>query len=202
MVIVINPKENSERENYKLLIGSIIPRPIALVTTVSKEGILNAAPFSYFNIVSSNPPMVSLAIQRKEGKRKDTARNIYENKQFVIHIVDEDNLEKVNKSAANLPSNESEVDFVKFTQVESVTVSVPGIKQSKIRMECQLVQAIPLGEKGEAGDLFIGEVTLFHIDESVYENGYINPRKLNAISRLAGSDYATIGGIITMERPK
>ena len=126
----------SERENYKFLIGSIIPRPIAFVTTMSKDGILNGAPFSYFNIVSSNPPMISLAIQRSEGKQKDTARNIIESKEFVIHIVDEQNVEKINQTAASLPPDQSEIELAKLTPVESVKISVPGVKEAKIRMEC------------------------------------------------------------------
>jgi flavin reductase (DIM6/NTAB) family NADH-FMN oxidoreductase RutF len=91
-LLSIDPASLSERDNYKFLIGSIIPRPIAFVTTLSKDGILNGAPFSYFNIVSSNPPMISLSIQRREGQQKDTARNIIDSKDFVIHIVDEQNV--------------------------------------------------------------------------------------------------------------
>lgn len=200
-MISIDPKQNSERDNYKLLIGSIIPRPIAFVTTQSEHGKLNGAPFSYFNIVSSNPPMVSLAIQRNEGRVKDTAQNIYNNQQFVIHIVDDQNLEQVNATAATLSPDESEIELVNFTPVPSVSIAVPGIQESKVRMECQLVQAIPLGNEKVTGDLFIGEIKQFHIAESIYENGKINARGLNAISRLAGADYATIGDILTIERP-
>lgn len=89
-MLSFHPENQTERENYKLLIGSIIPRPIAFVSTVSNEGTVNGAPFSYFNIVSSNPPLISLAIQRnKNGELKDTARNILTKKEFVVHIVDE-----------------------------------------------------------------------------------------------------------------
>lgn len=201
-MISIDPKNNSERDNYKLMIGSIIPRPIAFVTTQSKEGVLNGAPFSYFNIVSSNPPMISLSVARNEGNLKDTARNIYDNQQFVVHIVDDQNLERVNATAATLPPSESEIELVQFTPVESSQVEVPGVKESKIRMECALMQAVPLGEGEVTGDLFIAKILQFHIDESIYENGRIDPRGLNAISRLAGWDYATIGDITTIERPK
>ena len=135
----------TERENYKFLIGSVIPRPIAFVTTISKDGILNGAPFSYFNIVSSNPPMISLAIQRSEGKHKDTARNILQSKEFVIHIVDEQNVEKINKTAASLPPEQSEIELAGLTPVESVKISVPGVKEAKIRMECALEHSLELG---------------------------------------------------------
>lgn len=201
-MIEIDPKQNSERDNYKLLIGSIIPRPIAFVTTLSEEGIINGAPFSYFNIVSSNPPMISLAIQRPSGRLKDTARHIYHNHQFVVHIVDDTNVAKINETAASLPVTESEIELVNLTIEQSKCVSVPGVQEAKIRMECKLVQAIPLGSEEHRTDLFIGEIVQFHIDETIYTEGRIDPRGLNAVSRLAGSDYATIGSIFTIERPE
>ncbi|MEK4290784.1 flavin reductase family protein [Paenibacillus sp. FSL P4-0502] len=201
-MISIDPKHNSERENYKLLIGTIIPRPIAFVTTQSEEGLLNGAPFSYFNIVSSNPPMVSLAIQRPTGRLKDTARNIYDNQQFVVHIVDEENVAKINQTAATLPASESEIELANLTPIQSTSVAVPGVLEAKVRMECKLVQAIPLGGEEPGSDLFIGEIVQFHIDESIYQEGHIDPRVLNAVSRLAGNNYATLGEIFTIDRPE
>ncbi|MGK7377180.1 flavin reductase family protein [Planococcus sp. 1R117A] len=201
-MIPINPKQNTERDNYKLMIGSIIPRPIAFVTTQSESGVVNGAPFSYFTIVSSNPPMVSVAIQRPTGEQKDTARNIYENGEFVVHIVDRDNVTKINETAASLPPEDSEVDMANLTLVPSTEISVPGVRESKVRMECRLVQAVPLGGEGPGSDLFIGEVVQFHVDEAIYENGRIDPRGLDAVSRLAGANYAAIGEIFSIERPK
>ncbi|MEK3739089.1 flavin reductase family protein [Paenibacillus sp. FSL H7-0941] len=201
-MISIDPKHNSERENYKLLIGTIIPRPIAFVTTQSEEGLLNGAPFSYFNIVSSNPPMVSLAIQRPAGRLKDTARNIYDNQQFVVHIVDEENVAKINQTAATLPASESEIELANLTPIQSTSVAVPGVLEAKVRMECKLVQAIPLGGEEPGSDLFIGEIVQFHIDELIYQEGHIDPRVLNAVSRLAGNNYATLGEIFTIDRPE
>ncbi|NRD79070.1 flavin reductase family protein [Bacillus sp. BRMEA1] len=202
-MLTIDPSQQSERDNYKLLIGSIIPRPIAFVTSMSKAGVLNGAPFSYFNIVSANPPLISLAIQRSGGKQKDTARNIYELKEFVVHIVDEDHVEKVNMTAANLPSDQSEIEWADFTPAESVKIAVPGVKEAKIRMECKLEHGMELGgTDGPACDLIIGKVVQFHILDEIYENGRIDPRKLAAVSRLAGNDYAKIGEIFEIERPK
>ncbi|WP_066401265.1 flavin reductase family protein [Neobacillus mesonae] len=202
-MLSIDPKSMSERENYKFLIGSIIPRPIAFVTSISEDGVLNGAPFSYFNIVSSNPPLISLSIQRSAGRQKDTARNIIESKEFVVHIVDEQNVEKINKTAANLPPNESEIDLANLTPVQSVKISVPGVKEAKIRMECSLEQSIELGGLDTPGcDLIIGKVVQFHIERDIYENGRIDPRGLAAVSRLAGINYAKIGEIFEMDRPK
>ncbi|MGN7402472.1 flavin reductase family protein [Cytobacillus praedii] len=199
----IDPDFMSERENYKFLIGSIIPRPIAFVTTMSKDGVLNGAPFSYFNIVSSNPPMISLSIQRSNGNMKDTARNILESKEFVIHIVDEENVEKINQTSASLPSEQSEVEAADLTPVQSMRISVPGVKESKIRMECILEQSLELGGTDTPGcDMVIGRVVQFHIEDGIYEKGRIDPMGLAAISRLAGQSYAKIGEIFEIERPK
>ncbi len=201
-LLSIDPASLSERENYKFLIGSIIPRPIAFVTSISKDGVLNGAPFSYFNIVSSNPPMISLSIQRSAGGQKDTARNITESKQFVVHIVDEHNVEKINKTAAGLPPNQSEIELAHLTPVDSVKISVPGVKEAKIRMECSLEHSLELGGLDMPGcDLIIGKVVQFHIDNDIYEKGRIDPRGLAAVSRLAGNNYAKIGEIFEIERP-
>lgn len=202
-VISINPATISERDNYKLLIGSIIPRPIAFVTTKSENGVVNGAPFSYFNIVTSNPPMISLSIQRSEGKQKDTAKNILKNGEFVVHIVNEDNVEKINKTAATLPSNQSELEVAGLTTVESVKVSVPGVKEAKVRMECVLEQSLELGGVNSPScDFIIGRIVQFHIEDDIYEKGKIDPRGLAAVSRLAGASYAKIAETFEIERPK
>lgn len=201
-MIKILPNSISERDNYKLLIGSVIPRPIAFVTSQSEKKIVNAAPFSFFNIVSSNPPMLSVSIQRKAGEMKDTARNIKATKQFVLHIVDDATVTEINKTAANLPADESEIELTNLTLVPSSEIDVPAIQESKIRFECELVQAIELGDGDNIGcDLIIGRILAYHFNEAVYMEGKIDPHTLNAISRLAGNDYARIGDIFTIERP-
>ncbi|MEK5176149.1 flavin reductase family protein [Heyndrickxia sp. FSL W8-0496] len=202
-MLSIDPSLNTERENYKLLIGSIIPRPIAFVTSLSDNGTLNGAPFSYFNIVSSNPPMISLSIQRSGGKQKDTARNIIHSKEFVVHIVDEQNVEKVNLTAASLPPNQSEIKLAELTLVDSEKLKVPGVNESKVRMECTLEHSLEIGENGLIGcDLIIGKIVHFHIDEEIYEDGRINQAGLAAVSRLAGTNYSKIGEVFSIERPK
>lgn len=200
---MIFPETQTERENYKLLIGSIIPRPIALITTLSREGVLNAAPFSYFNIVTADPPMISVSIQRKNGAYKDTARNMIQSGEFVVHIADEDYLEAMNKTAASLPPDASEADFANLKQVKSEKIRVPGIAEAKIRMECVLEHAVTLGGAASslACDLMIGKVVCFHIADELYEDGRIDAGKLRPISRLAGSDYAALGEIFAMQRP-
>lgn len=201
-MISIDPQANSARDNYKLLIGSIIPRPIAFVTSLSEDGVLNGAPFSFFNIVSSNPPLLSISVQRSGGRMKDTARHIQFRKQFVVHIVDEHNVELVNRTAASLPAEQSEVEYAGMTPVPSMKIDVPGVKEAKIRMECLLEQSIELtGSDSPGCDLIIGRVVQFHIDSSIYEDGKIDPLSLKAVSRLAGDSYARLGELFTLERP-
>ncbi|AFH59518.1 flavin reductase family protein [Paenibacillus caseinilyticus] len=203
-MISIDPQQQSDRENYKLLIGSIVPRPIALVTTLSQEGVLNAAPFSYFNIVASQPPLVSVSVQRKQGERKDTARNAADTGSFVIHITDESIVEKANKTAAALPPGESEVERAGLTPVASDAIPVPGLQEARIRMECVLEQAIELGGTGgvPACDLLIGRIVRFHLDEELYDRGHIDPEKLQPVARMAGNFYSRLGTLFELERPE
>lgn len=202
-MISIDPASNGVKDNYKLLIGSIVPRPIAFVTTKTENGTLNGAPFSYFNIVSANPPMVSLAIQRTGEKQKDTARNAIQLKEFVVHIVDESNVAKINETAAMLPAEESEIELAGLTPVASTKISVPGVREAGVRMECVLEHAFELGgEDTPSSDLLIGRIVLFHFEEQIYKNGKIDYGELKAVSRLAGADYAKVGEIFTLERPK
>jgi len=198
----IRPEVLSQKENYKLLIGSIIPRPIALVTTESDDNVLNIAPFSFFNVVSSYPPILSLAVQRVNGEMKDTARNIVQNKEAVVHIVDTDNVRDANQTAALLSHEESELERTNFETVDSVEVSVKGLKQSKVRFEVVLYDDIVIEKDGQPiSDLLLLEVKYYHFDERIYNDGYINKEELNAVSRLAGNDYAEIGHTFTIERP-
>ncbi|MCJ1748512.1 flavin reductase family protein [Mammaliicoccus sciuri] len=198
----IRPEVLSQKENYKLLIGSIIPRPIALVTTESDDNVLNIAPFSFFNVVSSDPPILSIAVQRVNGEMKDTARNIIQNKEAVVHIVDTDNVRDANQTAAMLSHEESELERTNFETVDSVEVSVKGLKQSKVRFEAVLYDDIVIEKDGQPiSDLLLLEVKYYHFDERIYDDGYINKEELKAVSRLAGNDYAEIGHTFTIERP-
>ncbi|MDN4068401.1 flavin reductase family protein [Paenibacillus vini] len=203
-MLSIDPNLQSERDNYKLLTGSIIPRPVAFVTTLSGTGVLNAAPFSYFNIVTADPPMISVSVQSKQGLPKDTARNAMELGAFVVHISDESNIEQINETAAALPPDESEIALAGLTPVPSESIPVPGVAEAKVRMECVLERAIQLGGTAEqpAADLLIGRVVRFHIAESVYEGGRITAAELKAVSRLAGNDYAGVGPVFSIRRPE
>ena len=203
-MLSIKPEELSERENYKFLTGSIIPRPIALVTTMTEKGTVNAAPFSFFNIVSSNPPMISISVQRKNGILKDTSINAMKKGEFVVHITDEANIVDVNETAAELGPEESEIERTTFTLTDSEMVEVPGLKEAKVRLECRLEQTIPLGgsEGYPSCDLLIGRIVRYHIDEGIYDQGRVDPERLKPVARLAGHFYTKLGERFELERPK
>lgn len=198
----LDPKDLTQRENYKLLIGSIIPRPVAVVSTQSADGIVNIAPFIFFNIVSSEPVILSLAIQRKEGELKDTARNLLATKEAVVHILDQTNVQEANKTAALLPADQSELTVSGFTTTASKTIAVPGLNEASVRLETILHQHVPIKKDQQTtADLLLLEVVGYQIAEDVYQDGKIDPRALQAVSRLAGNSYATIGEIFDIKRP-
>ncbi|WP_096199638.1 flavin reductase family protein [Bacillus sp. FJAT-45350] len=201
----IDARSLTRAENYKLLIGSVVPRPIAFVTSQNRDGIINGAPFSFFNIVTAEPPLISISVGRKPtGEKKDTSANIDELKEFVVHIVDETNVNGINQSSANYPSGKSEIEDIGFTQIPSEVVGVPSIKESKLRLECKLHQTIPLGgtEDDPRTDLIIGEVVYYHIADECIVNGEIDTDLLNPLSRLGKTEYGGIGRTFSLPRPK
>jgi flavin reductase (DIM6/NTAB) family NADH-FMN oxidoreductase RutF len=196
----INPLDLDIRGKYRLLISSIVPRPIALVSTVDENNVHNVAPFSMFTGVSSNPPMLAVSIASRKGVEKDTARNIRRTKDFVVNIVDEALAEKMNLTSAYLPPEESEFEFANLTPVESVKVRSPRVKEAPVCMECSLVESIRVGKS--PNDLVIGEVLLFHVADELLEGHVVNIEKLKPVGRLGEFLYCNVRDIFEMLRPK
>ncbi|MEW4428807.1 flavin reductase family protein [Paenibacillus pabuli] len=202
----LNPNDLTSRDNYKLMSGSVVPRPIAFVTTLSEDGnVVNAAPFSFFNVVSSDPPLLSISINRKDGVMKDTARNVIAGQELVVHICDESIVNEMNETAALLEPHESELERTSLTTVPSSVVAVPGIQEALIRMECRLYQHIPVSndEGKPVTDLLLVRIVQYHFNEKVYDpaHHYILMEHLKPVSRLAGNDYAKLGERFTVVRP-
>lgn len=192
----------SDMQNYKLLSGSIIPRPIAFVTTQNLKGDINTAPFSFFNVVNHTPPMIAIAVQRTKGNRKDTSINIEQSGEFVVHITDEAIVNDVNETAAPLEYGVNELKRTSLSMIDSDLIKVPAIKEAKVRFECKLHQIVQLGNKDNGSDLIIGEIVVYHIDEEVYfEDSKIDANQLNPVARLAGNDYSLLGQTFTVNRP-
>jgi flavin reductase (DIM6/NTAB) family NADH-FMN oxidoreductase RutF len=196
--------------SYKILIGSVVPRPIAWVSTTSKSGINNLAPFSFFNAVSSAPPIIVFSAGLKSVKTedgyevgaKDTLKNIKDTSEFVVNIVSRSLVEKMNQTSANYPPEVSEFDAVGLTPVASHIVSPPRVGESLVSLECRLYQHIEFGKEAGAGNLVIGEVVCFHVDDSVYKNGHIDVDLLDPVGRLAGISYCTVKDRFDIARPK
>lgn len=188
-------------QNYKLLSGSIIPRPIAFVTTQNLKGDINAARL-VFNVVNHTPPMIAIAVQRTKGNRKDTSINIEQSGEFVVHITDEAIVNDVNETAAPLEYGVNELKRTSLSMIDSDLIKVPAIKEAKVRFECKLHQIVQLGNKDNGSDLIIGEIVVYHIDEEVYfEDSKIDANQLNPVARLAGNDYSLLGQTFTVNRP-
>ena len=190
--MIYDPAEKPFTETHKLMIGSIVPRPIAFVSTISKDGNNNVAPFSYFNGVCSNPPTVMFAPARRgwDGEEKDTLINIRDNHEFVINMVSESFAEKMVKCSTDFDPNIDEFEISGLTPESSNKVLPPRVKESKISLECKLDQIIEIGDgKAGSGFVVIGTVVLFHIDDDIYDNGHIVLDKLEPLGRLAGNWY-------------
>ncbi|MBF2348121.1 flavin reductase family protein [Listeria marthii] len=203
---IFKSAELSQKDNYKFLTGSIIPRPIAFVTTLAEDGVtVNAAPFSFFNVVSSSPAIVSIAVQRADGEQKDTARNAAFTKELNIHIVSEEFVEEMNKTAARLARDVSEIDKTNLHLEPVQDMKTPKISEAKIVLTAKLEQIIPI--KNDAGevvsDLILARIVTYDFADDVFdpEHQYSLPEKLAPVARLAGNDYAKMGEIFRIERP-
>ena len=189
-------------QNYKFLIGSILPRPIAVVSTKNEDGTDNIAPFSFFNGFSAIPMIVGFAPIRKPntGEKKDTLKNIEREKEFVVNFVTEMNADKINLCATELPYGESEFDFAGLTTLSSELVKPSRLKESPIHFECKLRDIISYGDKPGAGTLITGEVIKVHIDEKIYQDGRITTDLWKPMGRGAGNDWFKTDSIVEKNR--
>ena len=186
---------------YKLLIGSVTPRPIALVTTLGSQG-PNAAPFSFFNAIGSDPAMLMFSVGDKDGGAKDTIANILEIPEFVVHIVSDAIKEKMNICAIDYPRGVSEIAEAGFTALASTKVRPPRIAEAPVAFECRLLQRLELGRVPY--HVVIGEVVYFHYREGIVdERFHVDVGKINPIGRLAGrGGYTRITDRFEMPRLK
>jgi flavin reductase (DIM6/NTAB) family NADH-FMN oxidoreductase RutF len=198
-----DPDKQSFKDNHRLMIGSIVPRPIAFVSTKSKNGILNLAPFSYFNGVCSNPPTIMFAPARRgyDGLTKDTLNNIRDTEEFVVNIVSEEIVEPMVACATDFEKEVNEFEVSGLTPVDSVKVAPPYVKESKVSFECRLQTIVPVGEAEPGGGfVVIGNIVMFHVDDDVYRDGRIDLDALKPVGRLAGNNYSRINDVFTVVR--
>jgi flavin reductase (DIM6/NTAB) family NADH-FMN oxidoreductase RutF len=180
-------------ERYKLLIASVIPRPIALVTSQSADGVMNAAPYSFFNVLSEDPALAVLGLEAKRGsdKLKDTTRNVEATGELVINLVGHDLVGPMAACAANLPPEGDELDFAGLTPLPSKRVSVPGIAEAPIRLECKLFEMRAITPRRH---LCIAEVLALSAQEGIFdpETHHVDLSAYRPIGRLYGDSYAEL----------
>ena len=196
--MILDPRSLTASDVYRFLISAVVPRPIAFVSTVSADGVTNLAPFSYFNAVSSEPPLVAIAISDREGDPKDTLRNIREMKEFVVNVVSEPLLDAMVNTAGDWPRATSEFGPSGLTPAPSLRVRAPYVAESPLQLECRLHSEIPLGNSV----LVVGEVVLARVGDDVLTDGRVDAAKLAPVGRLGGEFYAPLGPILKRKRPR
>ncbi len=203
--MTIDPDAQDHRNIYKLMIGAIVPRPIAFVSTISPEGVLNLAPFSFFTGISANPPVICFSpmVSGRGGVpgRKDTLANIEATREFVVNIVSEDFAERMNITSAEFPPEVDEFAASGLTPVASDLVQVPRVGESRINMECSLLYVLHVSARPLGGSLVLGRVLRFHIADELIEGFRIDPDRLAAIGRMGGPTYTRTLDRFDMQRP-
>jgi flavin reductase (DIM6/NTAB) family NADH-FMN oxidoreductase RutF len=200
----IDPANLTVVENFDLQHNCVVPRPVFLVSTVSEEGVLNVAPFSYFAPVNFYPPTLCFSVMRREGRKMDTLRNIEYGRDFVASIVDETLVRPMHQSAAAYPPDVSEFTEVGLTPLKSERVKAPCVAESLISMECTLLDIIEVGKMPYTASLIIGETVLYHIKDNLFINGTVDLSQRRLIGVLGGdihvATYCCMGNVFSMTR--
>jgi len=204
----IDPSNLERRELFELVGRSISPLPVVLVSTVSPDGIYNAAPYSFVSPISYQPPRVSISFGLREGQKKDTLRNIESSHDFVLNIVDEALIGQTVKTSADYADGVDETKEVGLTSVKSEMVRSPRIREAKISMECRLVHELEIPEKIREGKglglraIVFGEIILWHISKQVWIDGKINSACPWTVGRVGPELYCRTGDVFKIEKPE
>jgi flavin reductase (DIM6/NTAB) family NADH-FMN oxidoreductase RutF len=187
-------------DGYKLFVTAIVPRPIGWISTRSRAGVRNAAPFSWFNAICADPLMVMISIGKRRGRMKDTAENIRDTGEFVVNVATADNAERMVATSADHPPEVDEFDVAGLTPLASTRVAPDRIAESPVHIECRLERMLALGE--QPIDVVIGRCLCLHVDETVIAaDGGIDARKLRPLGRLGRDEYSIVQDVIRYARP-
>ena len=190
------------QENYSLLNGGVTPRPMAWISTRSKNNIDNLAPYSFFTVASCNPPVLLYTqVTPRSGIDKDTLKNLVETEECVVNIVDASLLEKMNLTSANLDIDESEFDFADIETCPSFKVLPRAVKESPIRYECSLREVVRISDLATGGSLILLDVKCVYVRDELYENGTINQQSLKAVGKLGGDYFSLHCKSVELDRP-
>jgi len=189
------------KERHKLLNGVVVPRPIGWISTVDENGVRNLAPYSWFQIASSTPPVVMFSAGKRNGVAKDSALNAIATGGFVANIVSGDLLEAMNATSVEAAIDVDEFDYARLDATPSERIAAPRVTAAPVSLECETLHHYEIPDGGNT--VVFGRVLVAHVrDDLRDENGYIDIRKLDPIARLAGLDYATLGDVVTVPRPE
>jgi flavin reductase (DIM6/NTAB) family NADH-FMN oxidoreductase RutF len=202
-----DPADCEPRQVYKLMTGIIVPRPIALVSTVDANGVANLAPFSFFSGVGSAPPTVLFCPTLRSGsgtlhERKDTLRNVEETAEFVVNVVSSAISDAANTTAAEVAPEVDEFQLAGLTPLASEVVRPPRVAESPAHMECKLLQVIYTGRSAASGVIVLGEVVRFHVRKELESDFRVDPAGLDAVGRMAGNTWVRTHERIELVRPK
>lgn len=204
-IATIDPAGKPAREIYALLVELIQPRPIALVSTVSNAGVRNLAPFSFFMVGGSSPPsLIYCPALTPEGAPKDTLRNVLENGEFVVNLVDRPMVEAMNKTSPSFPEHIDEWQVAGLTPMESTEVKPERVAESPVQLECRLFEIVSHGSGPNGTQYVIGEIVQLHVPQSMLDDGKVRPGSLRLVGRLGGLEYVDLETleIFSMRRPK
>jgi flavin reductase (DIM6/NTAB) family NADH-FMN oxidoreductase RutF len=197
----VDPQVAAPPSIYKLLIGCVVPRPIAWVSSLGDDGVPNLAPFSFFMAVCNDPPTVAFSSGRRAGNKKDTVRNIEHTQDFVVNLVDDALAEQMNLTSGEYPPEVDEFALTGLTAAPSIKVTAPRVVEAPINLECRVVQILPVGHGPHS--LVLGEIVYFHVRDELYnpKTGRIDMYNLRPVGRLAGELYTHVHDIFEMKRP-
>ncbi|RKY95258.1 MAG: flavin reductase family protein [Ignavibacteriae bacterium] len=199
-----DPKDLSVPEVHKLLLGGVVPRPIALVSTISENDINNLSPFSFFNAFGANPPLIAFSPNRrgKDGSLKDTYNNLLAVKECVVQAVTYEMVEQVSLSSTEYPPDVDEFIKSGLTSIDSEIVKPKRVKESPFQMECILKEMNSYGQQGGSANMAICEVVKFHVTNDVFTNGIIDPLKIDLVGRMSANYYSRASsGVFEVEKP-
>jgi flavin reductase (DIM6/NTAB) family NADH-FMN oxidoreductase RutF len=203
---MIDPTQVSQLELYGLLVGIVAPRPIAFVSTMDADGTPNLAPYSFFNVFSSAPPILVFSSNRRAGSNttKDTLNNVMTTKEVVVNVVSYDIVRQMSLTSIEYPSDVNEFEKAGFTPLPSDLVKPFRVKESPAQMECKVIDIITLGDQAGAGHLIICEIVRIHVNESIFDpEGRVDPQRIDLVGRLGRAFYvrASDEAIHTIFRP-
>lgn len=197
-----DPTDMGIRDVYLLMVQLITPRPIAWVSSVSKTGTTNLAPYSFFNGVGANPPsLLFCPVNRRDGSKKDSLLNVLDTKEFVVNVVSGADADIMNRTSADYPSEVSEFEALGIETVDSQIVKPPRVTSSLGQFECRLLKHIELADGPAGANIVVGEIVMIHINDSIINEGIVDPAKLDNVGRLGGKAYAKTTDRFELDRP-